>query len=134
VTGVNADDGWAIAQKRLDLGREFLRQVLELRAETRLCALSGPHQLLAELRQHGALAAMGFDQRYPEKLGPLLEQVPDMPIGELGVGRSTGDFSGFPDFVEDAEHHHELPSFRNRQMVSISICSIVSPIYETYFI
>jgi hypothetical protein len=35
-------------------------------------------QLFAERRQRRALAALGFDQRHAEELGPLLDQVPDV--------------------------------------------------------
>src|SRR5438034_8019149 len=45
---VNADDGRALMQERLDLGHEFLREIFELRAEPRLHALSGPDQFFAE--------------------------------------------------------------------------------------
>src|SRR6266404_8903172 len=102
MAGVNADDGRALMQERLDLGRKFLRQVLELRAEPRLHALSGPHQFFSEGRQHRTLAAMGFDQRDAEKLGPLLDQIPDVTVGKLGVNRRTGELSGVPDLVENS--------------------------------
>ena len=74
-------------QERLDLGREFLREIFKLRTKPRLHALAGPDQLFAERRQHRALAAMGFDQRHAEEFGPLLDQIPDVPIGELRVLR-----------------------------------------------
>src|ERR1700704_1075374 len=104
---MNADDGRALIQERLDLGRKFLRQILELRAGARLHPLSGPHQFFSECGQHRALAAMGFDQRNAEKLGPLLDQIPDVAIGKLGVGRRTGELSGVPDLVENSEHNHD---------------------------
>ena len=49
---------------------------------------------------------MGLDQRHTEEFGPLLDQIPDVPIGELGVLRRTGEFSGLSDLVENTEHHH----------------------------
>jgi hypothetical protein len=70
----------AWTQTRLDLGGQFLRQIFQLRAEASLHALSGPDQLFAEGRQPCALAAMGFDQRYAKEIGPLLDQIPDVPI------------------------------------------------------
>ena len=106
VAGVNADDGRTLMQEGLDLGDEFLREIFELRTEARLHALAGPDQLFAEGGEHRALAAMGLDQRHAEEFGPLLDQIPDMPIGELGVLRRTGEFPGLSDLVENAEHHH----------------------------
>ena len=85
MAGVNADHRRALVQERLDLGREFLRQIFQLRAEPRLHALPGPDQLFAEGGQRRALAALGFDQRHAKEIGPLLDQVPDVPIGEMGV-------------------------------------------------
>ena len=92
-------------QEGLDLGGEFLREIFKLRTETGLHALAGPHQFFAEGGQHRALAAMGLDQRHTEEFGPLLDQIPDVPIGELGVLRRTGEFSGLSDLVENTEHH-----------------------------
>src|SRR5216684_1744476 len=80
VTGVNADDRREMMQKRLDLGDKLLRQVFQLRTETRLHALSRPDQLFAEGRQFRALAAMGFDQWHPEKIRPLLDEIPDVAV------------------------------------------------------
>ena len=91
-------------QERLDLGDEFLRQVLELRTKAGLHALPGPHQLLTERRQRRAFAAMGFDQRHAEELGPLLDQIPDMPIGKPGVVCRAGELAGSADFIEHTEH------------------------------
>ena len=105
VAGVNADDGRALMQERLDLGHEFLREIFELRAEPRLHALSGPDQFFAEGGERRALAAVSLDQRHAEEIGPLLDQIPDVPIGELGVLRRTGEFSGLSDLVEHTEHH-----------------------------
>src|SRR5580692_3476119 len=109
VAGVNADHGRALMQEGFDLGRKFLRKILQLRAETRLHALTGPYQLLAEGREFRALAALGFDQRDAEKPGPLFEQVPDMPVGQLRFVRRAGDLAGFTDLVEDPEHNHHSP-------------------------
>ena len=106
MAGVNADHGRALVQERLDLGREFLREIFKLRAETRLHPLAGPDQFFAEGGQRRALAAMGLDQRHAEELRPLLDQIPDMAIGQLGVLRRAGELSGFPDLVENSEHHH----------------------------
>src|ERR1700743_3067535 len=104
---MHADDGRADAKERLDLVCEFLREIFQLRTKPRLRAFSGPDQLFAEFRQRRALAALGFNQRNAEELGPLLDEVPDMPIGKLGVVRGTGELSGFADFVENTEHHHD---------------------------
>jgi hypothetical protein len=90
---VNANHRWAISQERFDFGREFLRQVLKLRTETRLRALSGPDQLFTECRQRRALAAMGLDQRDAEKVRPLFDQVPDVPVGQLGIEQFRDRFS-----------------------------------------
>src|SRR5436309_1102329 len=106
VAGVNADDGRALMQERLDLGHEFLREIFELRTEPRLHALSGPDQFFAEGGERSALAAVSLYQRHAEEIGPLLDQIPDMPIGELGMLRRAGEFPGLPDFIENAEHHH----------------------------
>src|SRR5439155_24212749 len=95
-----------LLEKGLDLARKLLREVIELGPGPRLHALAGPHQPLAERTQLGALAALGFDQRRAEKLRPLLDQVPDMPVGEVGIAGRAGNFPGLPDFIEDAEHDH----------------------------
>src|SRR5712672_98185 len=105
VTGVNADYRRAMMQKWLDFGDQLLRQVFQLWTETRLHALSRPHQLFSEGRQFRALAAMGFDQWHPEKIGPLLDEIPDVAVRKLGVLGRAGEFSGFSDLVEDPEHH-----------------------------
>ena len=52
------------------------------------------------------LPRLGLDQRHAEEIGPLLDQIPDMPIRELGVLRGTGEFPGLSDLVENTEHHH----------------------------
>ena len=104
---MNANDGWPLMQERLDFGCEFLRQIFELRAEPSLHPLSGPDQLLSEWSELRALAALGFDQRHAEKLRPLLDQVPDMAIGQMRILRGAGELSGFADFIEHAQHHHD---------------------------
>src|SRR5258708_26895474 len=104
---MNADDGRALMQERLDLGHKFLRQILKLRSETRLHTLTRPDQFFTECGQRRALAAMGFDQRHAEEIGPLFDQIPDVTIGKMGTISGTGEFSGLPDLVEDPEHHHD---------------------------
>src|SRR3954452_3583042 len=104
---MNADHGRTLVQERLDLREQLLRELFQLRTETCLHALSGPDQLFAERRQRRPLAAAGFDQRRPEERRPLLDQVPDMTVGKLGVGRGAGEFAGVSDLVENAEHHHD---------------------------
>src|SRR5260370_41745071 len=91
-------------QKRLDLGDKLLRQIFQLRAEPGLQALASLNQLLAESRQFCPFAAMGFNQRHAEKLGPLIDQIPDVPVRKAGVIGRAGEFSGLPDLVEDPEH------------------------------
>jgi hypothetical protein len=51
MAGMNANDGWPLVQKRLDLGDEFLREIFELRTEASLHPLSGPDQFLSECRE-----------------------------------------------------------------------------------
>src|SRR6478672_461275 len=82
VARMHADHGGPLLEERLDLARELLRQILELRSEPGLHALAGPDQPLAERRELRALAALGFDERRSEELRPLLDQVPDMPVGQ----------------------------------------------------
>src|SRR5229473_1121818 len=101
---MNADNGRTVMQERFDLGHEFLREILKLRTETGLHALSGPYQFFTERGQRGALAAMGFDQRDAEKIRPLFDEIPDMTIGKAGVVRGTGEFPGLSDLVENSEH------------------------------
>jgi hypothetical protein len=84
-------------QERFDLRHKFLRQIFKLRAEARLHALSGPDQLFTECGQRGALATMGFDQGDAEKIGPLLDEIPDVAVGEVGMVRRTGKFPGLSD-------------------------------------
>ena len=93
-------------QERFDLRHKFLRQIFKLRAEARLHALSGPDQLFTECGQRGALATMGFDQGDAEKIGPLLDEIPDVAVGEVGMVRRTGKFPGLSDLVQNSEHHH----------------------------
>src|SRR2546430_3353956 len=106
VAGVNADDGRALMQERLDFGDELLREIFKLRTEPCLHALAGPDQFFAEGGERRTLAALGLDQRHAEEIGPPLDQIPDVPIGELGVLRSAGELPGFSNFIENAEHHH----------------------------
>src|SRR5260370_41705984 len=91
-------------QKRLDLRDKLLRQVFQLRTKARLHALAGPDQLFAERRQFCSFAALGFDQGHAEKIGPLLDQIPDVPVRKAGVIGRACEFSGFSDLVEDPEH------------------------------
>src|SRR6266446_4326361 len=80
---MDADDGGSLMQERFDFGRKFLRQIFKLRAETCLHALSGPHQFFTECCQRCALTAMGFDQRDAEENGPLLDEIPNVAVGEV---------------------------------------------------
>ena len=106
VAGMNADHRRALFEERLDLARQLLRQIFELRPEPGLHALAGPHQPLAERRELRALAALGLDQRGSEELRPLLDQIPDVPVGQVRIAGRARDLSGLPDFVEHAEHDH----------------------------
>ena len=45
VARMDADHRGPLLEERLDLARELLRQIFELRPEPRLHALAGPHQL-----------------------------------------------------------------------------------------
>ena len=70
----------------------MLGVVSEIRKTGKITS-AGPHQLLADGGQPRALAALGLDQRHAEKCGPLLDQIPDVAIGEVGVagaGLSAG--------------------------------------------
>jgi hypothetical protein len=70
---------------------------------------------------------MGFDQRHAEKIRPLFDEIPDMTIGKAGVVRGAGEFSGLPDLVENSSMTTVvwgLPSLRNRQTVSMSMCNM----------
>ena len=107
VAGMNTDDGRPLMQKRLDLGGQFLRQVFELRTKASLHPLSGPDQFFSECGKPRTLASLGFDQRYTEKFRPLLDQVPDVAIGQIRIFRGAGELSGFTDFIEDAQHHDD---------------------------
>src|SRR6202165_4191700 len=103
---MDADDGGSLMQDRFDLRPKFLRQIFKLRAETCLHALSGPHQFFTECCQRCALTAMGFDQRDTEENGPLLDEIPDVAVGEVGMVRRTGKFPGLSDLIQNSEHHH----------------------------
>src|ERR1700679_3201303 len=105
---VNANDGRPLMQEWLNFGSELLGEVFELRAEPRLHPLSGPDQLLSECGELRALAALGFDQGYTEKLRPLLDQVPDVTIGKVRIARGTGDLPGFTEFLENAQHDNNV--------------------------
>ncbi|MGX1010879.1 hypothetical protein AB7M69_005236 [Bradyrhizobium japonicum] len=104
VAGMNADHRRALFEERLDLARQLLRQVFELRPEPGLHAFAGPYQPLAKRGEFRALAALGFDQRGSEELRPLLDQIPDVPVGQVRIAGRARDLSGLPDFVEHAEH------------------------------
>src|SRR5260370_40097809 len=103
---MESDDGGSLMQERFDLRKKFLRLIFKLRAETCLHALSGPHQFFTECCQRCALTAMGFDQRDAEENGPLLDEIPDVAVGEVGMVRRTGEFPGFSDLVQNSKHHH----------------------------
>jgi len=36
----------------------------------------------------------------------LLDQIPDVAVGQMGMGGRAGEFPGFADLVENSEHHH----------------------------
>ncbi|CEG07127.1 hypothetical protein BN961_00508 [Afipia felis] len=91
-------------QERFDLARELLREVLQLRAEPRFEPLSRPDQFLAERRQRRAAAALALDERRAEECRPLLDQIPDVPVRQIGVRGGAGEFSGLPNLIEDAKH------------------------------
>ena len=82
-------------QERFDFGDEFLREIFELRTKAGLHALAGPDQLFAEGGERRALAAMGLDQRHTEEFGPLLDQIPDMPIGKWACFAALVSFPVF---------------------------------------
>ena len=103
---MDADHARALMQERLDFGGEFLREIFKLRAETGLHPLSGPHQLLAESRQRRALAAMSFHQWHAEEFGPLLDQIPGVPIGEVGVLAALVSFPVSRIPLRISEHDH----------------------------
>ncbi|MGY4309128.1 hypothetical protein ACVIJ6_006371 [Bradyrhizobium sp. USDA 4369] len=107
MTGVNADQRRMWLQERLDLGDELLREIVELRTKPRMHALARPHQLVSECGQSRSLAALGFHQRHAEECRPLLDQIPDMPIGELGIVGCARDLARPPDLAEHAEHHDD---------------------------
>src|SRR5258705_13209829 len=103
---MDADDGGSLMQERFDLRHKFLRQIFKLRAESCLHALPGPHQFFTERRQRCALTAMGFDQRDAEENGPLLDEIPDVAAGGVGMVRRTGKFSGFSGLGSNSWHPH----------------------------
>ena len=45
---MNPNDALTLMQERLDLGGKLLREIVQLRAQTGLNALSGPDQLFTE--------------------------------------------------------------------------------------
>jgi hypothetical protein len=49
---------------------------------------------------------MGLYQRYAEEGGPLLDEIPDVTIGELSVICSVGEFAGFTNFIQHTQHDH----------------------------
>ena len=66
-------------------------------------AFEGPWRTMrASERGQILLRLVELMKRHAEELGPLLDQIPDVAIGEMGVGRGTGEFSGLPDLVQDS--------------------------------
>ena len=104
VAGMDANDRAGFRQHGVDLALEFLRQVLQLRAQTRLQALARPHKPLPERRQDRAAPLAAFHQRRLEELRPLLDQVPGMPIADLRAFGRAADLAGGTDLVEEIQH------------------------------
>jgi hypothetical protein len=51
-------------------------------------------------------SSRGSSHSLQEKIGPLLDEIPDVAIGEVSVVRRTGKFPSLSDLVENSEHHH----------------------------
>ena len=85
VAGMYADDGRTVRQHLIDLGLEFLGEVLQLWAQSGLQPLSGPNELGPEGSEIRAPTPMSLDQRRCEEGGPFLDQVPRMAVGDAGT-------------------------------------------------
>ena len=90
-------------QELVDLGFQFLGEVLQLRPEARLQSLAGPDQLAAEGREARPTSLLAFDQRHFEKGGPFFDQIPGVPIGHVRPVRGLADLAGHPDFIEEIQ-------------------------------
>jgi hypothetical protein len=49
---------------------------------------------------------MSFDQRDAKKHGPLLDEIPDVAVRQVGAVSRTGEFTGRSDLVENSKHDH----------------------------
>jgi hypothetical protein len=94
-----------VGQQLVDVGFELLRKVLQLRAQPRLQALGRPDQLFTKGRQRGTASLTALHQRGREELRPLLDQIPRVPIGHLGLFGRARDFPGRPHVVQEIQHH-----------------------------
>src|SRR5215469_6124991 len=101
---VYADYRRSRRKELVDLGFQFLGEVLELRSKPRLEPPSRPNELLAQRRQAGADSLFPLDQGRAEEIGPLLDQIPGMPVGEIRPTCRSRDFSCHPDLVQQIEH------------------------------
>ena len=107
VTGVHADNRGAVREKLVDLGFKLLREVLELRSKARLKPLPCPHQLAAERGQAGSPPLLPLHQRRSEEGGPLLDQVPRVPVRYACLLGGPADLSRHADFVQEIQHHQD---------------------------
>src|ERR1700689_730555 len=95
---MHADDRRTAREKLVDLGFQFLRKVLELRAKTGLKPLPRPDEFVAERGQARSASPLAFHQRYFKKSRPFLDQIPGVPIRQACSIGGKADFSRHPDF------------------------------------
>ena len=95
----------------VDLRLELLREVLQLRAQSRLQPLARPDELLAERGELRAAPLLPLHQRGAEERGPFLDQVPAVPVGHLRAVGGPCDLAGGADLIQEIQHHqHRLPA------------------------
>ena len=92
-------------QHLVDLGLEFLGEVLQLWPQPGLQPLGGPNELDTEGSQIRTAPLMPLDQRRCEEGGPLLDQIPRMAVGNAGPLGGSRDLARSPEFVEEVEQH-----------------------------
>ena len=102
---VHPDDGGAVRQHLVDLGLEFLSEVLQLGAQAGLQPLARPNEFGTEGSEIGSAPLMPLDQRRCEESGPFLDQIPRMAVGNTGALRGSRDLARSPQLVEEFEQH-----------------------------
>src|SRR5580692_11732492 len=111
MAGMDSHQVGGLRENLVDLRLELLREVLQLRAQSRLQPLTCPDQLIAERGELRAAPLLPRHQGGAEERGPFLDQVPAVPVRHLGAAGSPRDLAGGADLIQEVQHHqHRLPA------------------------